>query len=73
MSFGLFCVGKYPYAKCFICGEQGHLSNQCPDNPRGLYPNGGCCGTCGSVELFKKDCPELQKEQGMPKIEMTVQ
>lgn len=32
--------GKYPYATCFICKEQGHLSKQCPDNPRGLYPNG---------------------------------
>lgn len=33
-------AGKYPYATCFICKEQGHLSKQCPDNPRGLYPNG---------------------------------
>lgn len=32
--------GKFPYATCFICKEQGHLSKQCPDNPRGLYPNG---------------------------------
>lgn len=31
---------KFPYATCFICKEQGHLSKQCPDNPRGLYPNG---------------------------------
>jgi zinc finger CCHC domain-containing protein 9 len=32
--------GKYPYAKCFICNEIGHITKQCPDNPRGLYPNG---------------------------------
>lgn len=32
--------GHYPFAKCFICKEVGHLSKQCPDNPRGLYPNG---------------------------------
>ncbi|KXJ21591.1 Zinc finger CCHC domain-containing protein 9 [Exaiptasia diaphana] len=30
----------YPFAKCFICGETGHLSRSCPDNPRGLYPKG---------------------------------
>jgi zinc finger CCHC domain-containing protein 9 len=33
-------AGTYPYATCFICKEQGHISKQCPDNPRGLYPNG---------------------------------
>lgn len=33
-------AGSYPYAKCFICKEMGHISKQCPDNPRGLYPNG---------------------------------
>uniref|UniRef100_A0A8C6ZVK4 Zinc finger CCHC-type containing 9 n=1 Tax=Nothoprocta perdicaria TaxID=30464 RepID=A0A8C6ZVK4_NOTPE len=30
-------VGPFPYAKCFICGEMGHLSRSCPDNPKGLY------------------------------------
>lgn len=49
------------YAKCFICKENGHLAKQCPDNPRGLYPNGGCCRECGSVEHYRKDCPELQQ------------
>ena len=32
--------GQYPYAKCFICQEVGHLSSACPDNPKGLYPHG---------------------------------
>ena len=36
----------------------GHLSMSCPDNPRGLYPDGGCCPLCRSVEHLKNDCPE---------------
>ncbi|XP_032662658.1 MATH and LRR domain-containing protein PFE0570w-like [Odontomachus brunneus] len=51
----------YRYAKCFICHEQGHISSQCPDNPKGIYPNGGCCKICGAVTHLKKDCPDLIK------------
>ncbi|XP_029429938.1 zinc finger CCHC domain-containing protein 9 [Rhinatrema bivittatum] len=51
-------LGEFPYAQCFICGEMGHLSRSCPDNPKGLYAEGGCCKVCGSVEHFQRDCPE---------------
>ncbi|KAK7869623.1 hypothetical protein R5R35_009994 [Gryllus longicercus] len=53
----------YKFAKCFICGEQGHISRQCPDNPRGLYPKGGGCSECGEVTHFRRDCPTHLKEK----------
>jgi zinc finger CCHC domain-containing protein 9 len=55
---------SFAYATCFICGKQGHWSRLCPDNPNGLYPNGGCCNECGSIQHFKRDCPTLLKKQG---------
>ena len=56
-------IEGFPHAKCFICSETGHLSRACPDNPRGLYPNGGCCKECGSVEHFAKDCQTKVKQR----------
>ncbi|KAE8635888.1 hypothetical protein XENTR_v10002775 [Xenopus tropicalis] len=53
-------LGEFPFAKCFICGEMGHLSRSCPDNPKGLYAEGGSCRICGSVEHFQRDCPQHQ-------------
>lgn len=51
----------FRFAKCFVCNEQGHISRQCPDNPKGLYPKGGACRECGNVTHLKKDCPTLLK------------
>uniref|UniRef100_A0A6P7FNP2 DNA ligase 1-like n=1 Tax=Diabrotica virgifera virgifera TaxID=50390 RepID=A0A6P7FNP2_DIAVI len=53
----------FRYAQCFICNEQGHISRQCPDNARGLYPKGGSCKVCGDVTHLKKDCPKYQAQQ----------
>uniref|UniRef100_A0A2K6LR80 Zinc finger CCHC domain-containing protein 9 n=1 Tax=Rhinopithecus bieti TaxID=61621 RepID=A0A2K6LR80_RHIBE len=52
-------LGEFPFAKCFVCGEMGHLFRSCPNNPKGLYADGGSCKLCDSVEHLKKDCPEI--------------
>lgn len=55
-----------PYAKCFVCNEQGHLSKQCPKNENGIYPNGGACHKCGSKAHLAKDCSVNVDEDGEP-------
>lgn len=54
---------EFRYATCFICREQGHIAKQCPDNPRGVYPEGGSCKICGDITHLKKDCPDLIVEK----------
>ena len=54
---------EFRYATCFICREQGHIAKQCPDNPRGVYPQGGSCNVCGDITHLKKDCPDLIAEK----------
>ena len=46
---------NYKFATCFICKQEGHISKQCPDNPKGLYPEGGSCRLCGDVTHMKRD------------------
>lgn len=31
----------FPYATCFVCKQQGHLSRDCDKNANGIYPDGG--------------------------------
>ncbi|KAJ1346059.1 hypothetical protein KIN20_000740 [Parelaphostrongylus tenuis] len=52
-------VKGFPFATCFVCGQEGHLSRDCEKNPKGIYPDGGCCNVCGSTKHLKRDCPEL--------------
>jgi len=59
----------YPLATCFVCKEVGHISRECPDNPRGLYPHGGSCRVCNDVTHFARDCPTTKgsaQERGFP-------
>lgn len=63
--------GEFPFAKCFICQEKGHLSKSCPDNPRGLYPMGGCCEHCESVEHRSWDCPHNKQLKGVEEIQLS--
>lgn len=62
---------EFRFATCFICKEPGHIARQCPDNPKGLYPNGGSCKLCGDVTHLRKDCPTTmgQKEETSIKLQ----
>ena len=42
-----------PYAKCYLCQQNGHLAGFCPQNERGIYPNGGACKLCGTLKTHK--------------------
>lgn len=53
-----------PYAKCFVCDGKGHLAGQCPENTKGLYPNGGGCRFCGQVDHLAKDCKVTKDQAG---------
>ncbi|KAJ8715192.1 hypothetical protein PYW08_005173 [Mythimna loreyi] len=61
---------EFRFATCFICREPGHIARQCPDNPKGLYPNGGACKLCGDVTHLRKDCPTVmdKKEESSVKL-----
>jgi hypothetical protein len=54
--------GTLPFASCFICKRKGHISKDCPENPNGLYPKGGCCHICFQKTHLVRDCPERTEE-----------
>ena len=53
----------FPFATCFLCKQQGHITASCPGNEKGVYPKGGSCKFCGSVRHLAKDCKPI-KEKG---------
>lgn len=61
---------EFRFATCFICKEAGHIARQCPDNPKGLYPNGGCCKLCGDVTHLRKDCPTVKDKKEETSIKL---
>ncbi|CAH2093116.1 unnamed protein product [Euphydryas editha] len=61
---------EFRFATCFICKESGHIARQCPDNPKGLYPNGGCCKLCGDVTHLRKDCPTVKDKKEEKSIKL---
>ncbi|XP_045500666.1 zinc finger CCHC domain-containing protein 9-like [Colias croceus] len=62
---------EFRFATCFICREPGHLARQCPDNPKGLYPNGGSCKLCGDVTHLRKDCPTVSEQKESTSIKLS--
>ena len=62
----------FAFATCFICKERGHLAKSCPDNPKGLYPNGGGCRFCGSVEHLKSDCTRKSEKDQREEVRVDV-
>ncbi|MCP9262106.1 Zinc knuckle [Dirofilaria immitis] len=52
-----YIYSGFPYATCFVCKQQGHLSRDCDKNANGIYPDGkGSCNLCGSQKHLKKSC-----------------
>lgn len=52
--------GHLPFASCFVCKGRGHISRDCPQSDHGLYPRGGCCHICGSINHLAKLCPDKE-------------
>ena len=44
-----------PFAKCYVCQQSGHLAGFCPQNERGIFPNGGGCKLCGIYPIYCLD------------------
>ncbi|OMJ14487.1 hypothetical protein AYI70_g7840 [Smittium culicis] len=53
----------FPFATCFICQKVGHLSSKCPQNEKGMYPNGGSCKFCGSVYHLARNCKPTDNKE----------
>lgn len=52
-----------PFATCYVCLAQGHLSSACPNNAKGVYVNGGSCKVCGSVAHLVRNCPKIRAQE----------
>jgi transcription elongation factor SPT6 len=51
---------------CFNCGEEGHMSNACP-NPKKERSGPRACFNCGEEGHMSNACPNPKKERSGPK------
>jgi zinc finger CCHC domain-containing protein 9 len=54
-------ANSLPFASCFVCKGTGHLVSACPQNDKGVYPNGGCCKLCSKTDHLARNCPLRSK------------
>ena len=72
------CVGWYRDVSARALDISSDLNNllyfqACPDNPKGLYPKGGGCRFCGSVEHLKSECPRKSQKDARSEIRVMKQ
>ncbi len=56
-------LAKLPFATCFKCGEEGHITAYCQKNKHGIFPKGGSCFVCQSKFHLANDCPKRQEQK----------